>query len=247
MQESVAAKAQTVNEFIHDGNVDMRSGDIRFDGNVRIGNDVETSMFVGATGKVIIQGAVQKATVEAGTSAIIEGNVLSSTVEVGMQEVLVDGLASQLSGLLVYLDRINKATLEIINIRGVRPAEVDASELKDLVRVTLKEEYLDFQHDKFEFIHKAQNHSTQLSSEWMTVVEKLHNIFTDTSLTVVRNAEEFSTLLKEAHMLVEQYSAMGCGGSRLKLPYAINSVLSCNGTIEVTDSGLYNCSVTAKK
>lgn len=239
--------AQIVNEYFHDGNVDMRSGNIKFDGEVRIGKDVENSMFVGATGKVFIQGAVRKATVEAGTSAIIEGNVLSSTVSVGMQKVLEEELAEELSSLLSYLERMNDTILQIIQLRGVQPEEVDASELKDLVRVILKEKYLDFHRDKLEFIQKAKNHISELSPEWEPVIEKLYYVFTDTSLTVVRNAEEFSKLLKEAHALVEQYSTRGVGGSQLLLPYAINSVLSCNGTIEVTDSGLYNCSVNAKK
>lgn len=236
-----------VNEFFYDGNVDVKSGDIRFDGDVRIGKDVENSAFVGATGKVFIGGAVRKATVDAGTSAIIEGNILSSTVTVGMQEVLEEMLAEQLSGLLFYLEELKDSMLQIIQIRGVRPEEVDAAELKNLVRVILKEKYLDFHDDKSEFIQKAKNHSTQLSPEWGSVIEKMYSIFTDTSLTVVRNAEEFSKLLKEAKALVEKYAARRSCNSLLKLPYANNSVLSCNGTIEVTDSGLHTCSVTAKK
>ncbi|MCM3710329.1 FapA family protein [Sporosarcina luteola] len=244
MGKSVTVQA---NEFLHDGNVDIRSGNIKHDGDVRIAQDVENSMSVGATGKVFICGAVRKATIEAGTSAIIEGNILSSTVTVGMQEVLEEMLAEQLGGLLSYLERIKDTILQIIQIRGVKPEEVDASELKELVLVILKEKYMDFQHDKNEFIQKAKNHSTELSLGWKPVIEKLYNVFTDTSMTVVRNAEEFSKLLNEAHVLVEQFSAGGSGCSLLKIPYAINSTLSCNGTIEVTDSGLYNCSVSAKK
>ena len=240
-------KMEVTTEFIFDGNVDLSSGNIRFNGDVRIGKDVENSMFVGATGKVFIGGAVRKATVEAGTSAIIEGNIFSSAVTVGMQGVVEESLAEQLSGLLSYLERIKDTILQIIQIRGVQPEEVDASELKDLVRVILKERYLDFHNDKWEFIQKAKNHSSHLSSEWKPVVEKLYNIFTDTSLTVVRNAVEFSDLLQEAHALVELNSAKDRRSSTLKLPYAINSALSCNGIIEVTDSGLYNCSVNASK
>jgi hypothetical protein len=243
----MTAITQIVNEFFHSENVDVRSGNIRFNGDVRIGKDVENSMFVGASGKVFIHGTVRKATIEAGTSAIIEGNVFSSTVTVGMQEVLEKILAEQLSELLSYLERVQETVLQIIQIRGVRPEEVDAGELKDLVRVILKEKYLDFQRDKIEFIQKARNDCAQLSPEWEQVIEKLYNIFTDTSLTVVRNAEEFLTLLKEAYALVEQYSAKGCNSSFLKLPYAINSILACNGSIEVTSAGLYNCTVTAKK
>jgi len=204
-------------------------------------------MLVGGTGKVLFGGVAGKAIVGAEATAVIEGNVFSSTVTVGMKEVLEEVLAEQLSGLLSYLDRIKETIFQIIQIRGVQPVEVDASELKDLVRIILKEKYLDFQHDKLEFIQKVKNHSDQLSPEWEPVIEKLYNVFTDTSLTVVRNAEEFSTLLKEAYALVEQYSARGCKDSFLKLPYAINSVLTCNGSIEVTDAGLCNCSVTAKK
>ncbi|MFS0690752.1 FapA family protein [Sporosarcina sp. 179-K 8C2 HS] len=247
MVKPVTVKAQMVNEFFHDGNVDVRSGNIQYDGDVRIGQDVESSMFVGAAGKIFIHGAVRKATIEAGTSAIIEGNVLSSSITVGMLEMLEEELAEQLSGILSYLDRINEMILQIIQVRGVLPEEVNASELKDLVRVILKEEYLDFQYENSEFTQRAKNHSADLSPEWEPVIEKLYNVFTDTSMTVVKNAEEFSTLLKEAHALVERYSAREIGDSLLKLPYAINSILSCNGNIEVTDSGLYNCSVTAKK
>lgn len=240
-------KIEVKSEFVHNGDVNLSSGNIRFNGDVRIGRDVDNSMYVGATGKVFIGGTIRKATIEAGKSASIEGNVFSSTVKVGMQEVLEEILASQLSGLLSYLDQMQATILQIIHIRGVRPEEVDAGELKDLVRIILKEKYLDFQHQKREFIQKVKNHSTELSSDWMPLVDKLYNVFTDTSLTAVRNAEDFSRLLEEAHALIEEYSEGESCVSILKLPYAINSVLSCNGTIDVTEAGLYNCSVTAKE
>ncbi|MCG7343120.1 FapA family protein [Sporosarcina sp. ACRSL] len=234
-------------ELDYDGKVDVKSGNIRFDGDIRISGDVENSMFVGARGKVFIAGAVQKATVEAGASAIIEGNVLSSTVTVGMHEVLEEELAKQLHGLLSYLERMNDALLELIQTRDAQLAEIDARELKELVRVILKEEYLDFQDEKLAFIQKVKNHSSQLTSCWEPVIEKLYSVFTDTSLTVVKNGEEFSKFLEEAYTLIERFSARECRESYLKIPYAINSVLSCNGNIEVTDAGLSNCSVHAEK
>lgn len=247
MEKSVTEIMQNVNELLHDGNVDVRSGNICFNGDVRIGKDVENSMFVGASGKIFIHGTVRKATVEAGVSAIIEGNVFSSTVTVGMQEVLEEILAEQLSELISYLEKVQETVLQIIHIRGVKPDEVNAGELKDVMRVILKEKYLDFQRDKLEFIQKAKDHSAQLSPEWEPIIGKLSNVFTDTSLTVVNNAEEFVKLLKEANALVEKFSAKGRIDSFLKLPYASNSALSCNGSIEVTDAGLCNCSVTAKR
>ena len=234
-------------EFVYDGNVDVKSGDIRFDGDVRIGEDVENSMFVGASGKVFIAGAVQKSTVEAGTSAIIGGNVLSSTVTVGMERILKEELAKQLNGLVSYLERVNAKILEIKQDRDVQLTDIDMKEIKELVRVNLKEDYLDFQHGKFEFIQKAKNYASHLTSDWELVIEKLYTIFTDTSMTVVRNGEQFTMLLEEARALVKLNLQGRNGDSLLRLPYATNSVLSCNGSIEVTELGLHNCSVTAKK
>ena len=234
-------------EFVYDGSVDVKSGDIRFDGDVRIAEDVDNSMFVGATGKILIDGAVQKSTVEAGTSAIIEGNVLSSTITVGMQKVLKEELAKQLNGLVFYLERVNAKILDISQKRGVQLTDIDMKELKETVRVNLKEDYLDFQHGKFEFIQNAKNHASQLTSDWELVIEKLYTVFTDTSMTVVRNGEQFTKLLEEARALVELNLQRESGDSLLRLPYATNSVLSCNGSIEVTEVGLHNCTVTAMK
>ncbi|MBD7983873.1 FapA family protein [Sporosarcina sp. Sa2YVA2] len=240
-------KIDVNSEFVHDGDVDLNSGNIRFKGDVRIGGNVENSMFVGATGRVTVGGTVRKAVVESGKSACFEGNVFSSTVSVGMQEVLEDELVALLHELLFYLEQVQATILQIIHIRGVDPEEMDAGELKELVRVILKEKYLDYQQSKKDFIQKVIDHSDQLSPEWLRVSDRMDCLFTDTSLTIVKNAHDFSHLLADARKLIEQYADSSQSDQPvIKLPYAINSILSCSGTIEVTKKGLSNCIVDAK-
>lgn len=234
------------NEFLHDGDVNLNSGNIRFKGDVRISGTIENSMFVGVTGRITVGGTVRKAVVESGKSAFVKGNIFSSTVAVGMQEVLEKELASQLSELLSYLDQMQATILQIIHIRGVDPEEVDASELKELMRVILQKKYLDFQQIKKDFLQRVKNHSSELTPDWKLVSARLYSVFTDTALTIVKNAHEFSQLLADAHALVEQYSDGKTDPPILELPYAINSVLSCSGTIKVTEKGLSNSFVDAK-
>lgn len=233
-------------EFIHDGDVDLNSGNIRFKGDARITGGIENSMYVGVTGRLTVGGTVRKAVIESGKSAFIEGNIFSSTVTVGMQEVLEDVLAGRLGELLSYLDKVQTTILQIIHIRGVDPEEVDAAELKELVLIILKEKYLDFQQVKNDFIQKVTKHSAQIAPGWKPISERLNSVFTDTALTVVKNAHEFSKLLADARLLIEQHSSGQNDPPILKLPYAVNSILSCSGPIEVTHKGLSNCFVDTR-
>lgn len=60
-------------------NVDVSTGHIRFDGSVNITGDVMPGMKVEATGDVFIKGAVERATVKAGSNVHIGGGILGDT------------------------------------------------------------------------------------------------------------------------------------------------------------------------
>ena len=118
-RHGLSVKIDVTNEFVVDGNVDLSSGNIRFNGDVRIGKDVEKSMLVGATGKVLIRGVVRKAIVEAGATPVIEGNGFSSTLTIGMKEGFGEVLSEQFSGPLSYFDRVKETIFPNIQICGV--------------------------------------------------------------------------------------------------------------------------------
>ena len=105
-------------EHFHKGEVDLESGNIRFEGDVRIGGGIQTAMFVGATGTVFIGGAVTKATIHAMKSAIVKGNVFSSTISVGQQEFIIGELTTQLKEILGLLEQIQDAIQSVQVIRG---------------------------------------------------------------------------------------------------------------------------------
>lgn len=58
--------------------VNIATGNINFDGSVRIRNDVQAGMTVRATGDIEIGGVVEPATLEAGGSIVVKGGVLGS-------------------------------------------------------------------------------------------------------------------------------------------------------------------------
>lgn len=238
-------KIDVNHEFHHQGEVNMASGNIRFEGNVSVKGNIHPSMFVGATGTISIGGSVTKATIHAMKSAVVKGNVFSSTISVGKQEFIIAELTAQLQGIIDYLERIQAAIHQVLLIRGEISEGLCSAELNHLIRLLLEKKYSAFQDLNRDFIQKVKNHSLQLSVEWTEMAAKLYEVFITSENKELEDMVSFEVLIVEVKTLVELYSEKPAPKLFLAVPYAINSVLYSNGNIEVTSKGLYHSSVTA--
>ena len=231
-------------EFFHRGEVNLESGNIRFEGDIRIGGSVQTAMYVGATGAVFIQGTVTKASIHAVKSAIVKGNVFSSTISVGQQEFIIGELTTQLKEILVLLEQIQDAIHRVLAIRGDEGDDIMTSELNHLIRLLLEKKYPTFQELNKNFIQKVKNNVHQLSAEWMDMADKFYSIFVTVQHKELEDTASFGLLIEEVRLLVELYGVK-MSQALLSVPYAINSVLYSSGSIEVTSKGVYHSSVMA--
>lgn len=238
-------KIDVNHEFHHQGEVNMASGNIRFEGNVSVKGNIHPSMFVGATGTISIGGSVTKATIHAMKSTVVKGNVFSSTISVGKQEFIIAELTAQLQGIIDYLERIQAAIHQVLLIRGEISEGLCSAELNHLIRLLLEKKYSAFQDLNRDFIQKVKNHSLQLPVEWTEMAAKLYEVFITSENKELEDMVSFEVLIVEVKTLVELYSEKPAPKLFLAVPYAINSVLYSNGNIEVTSKGLYHSSVTA--
>lgn len=240
-------KIDVNHELHHPGEIDLESGNIRFEGDVRVDGNVHPSMYVGSTGNVYIGGAVTKATLHAVKTAIVKGNVFSSTISVGQQEFIIGELTMQLKEILVFMESIQAAINQVLIVRGETGNDLDESELNHLIRLLLEKKYTTFQNLNREFIQKVKNYAYLLTPEWIDMATKFYGTFVSSLNEELKDVGGLSLLIREAQMLVELYSTDSEPRSLLTIPYAINSVLYCSGDIEVMSKGLYHCSVTAGK
>lgn len=238
-------KIDVNHEFHHQGEVDMGSGNIRFEGNVSVQGNIQPSMFVGATGTINIGGSVTKATIHAMKSAEVKGNVFSSTISVGQHEFIIGELTTHLSEITGYLELIQAAIQQILLIRGETEDSLSSAELNHLIRLLLEKKYTAFQDLNRDFLQKVKNQSLQLSVEWTEMADKLYEVFITSENKKLEDMGGFDVLIREVRTLVELYGEKATPKLYLSVPYAINSVLYSNGNIEVTTKGLYHSSVTA--
>jgi uncharacterized protein (DUF342 family) len=65
-----------VDPVLHVDNVDVHTGNIRFDGSLEVKGDVAVGMTIDVTGDVLIRGAVERASIKAGQNIRVGGGIL---------------------------------------------------------------------------------------------------------------------------------------------------------------------------
>lgn len=59
--------------------VDLHSGNVAFDGTLRVSGDIRTGMSVKVTGDVLVEGTIEAATIEAGGSIVVKGGIIGKS------------------------------------------------------------------------------------------------------------------------------------------------------------------------
>lgn len=245
--QSKYVKIDVLHELIHRGEVNLASGNIRFDGDVRIQGNIHPSMFVGSTGSIIIDGTITKAMIQAAKNVIVKKNVFSTTITVGEQDVVLEELVGNLKGIKTYLVQIHRAIYQIKLIHEKENEKLTPVELNHLIHLLLESKYAAFKMVVEDLIQKVKNHSLNLPEEWRDLADRFYRIFLSRSTEIKQSDVALDLLIQEASELIEIYEVKRASHSSLSLPYAINSVLYCSGNIHITRQGLYQCFVTAKQ
>lgn len=232
--------------YHHPEDVDLESGNIRSEGDVRIAGNVRSSMFVGATGSIHIGGAVRHATVEALKSVVIQNNVLSSMITVGQQRTVENEYFNRLEQLVKLLKQIKTAIEQVLVIRGTPKDELASAEIKQLVYLLLEEKYSNFAKLNKDFIQFIRENENALTEEWRAIADQFHVIFAAPTHEETLLMNHLYEVIHEATALVDAYRIEASTKEQLVVPYAVNSTLYSSGDIQVVADGVFQCKLTAE-
>lgn len=110
--------------------VDLHSGNVNFDGSLRVSGDIRTGMSVRVTGDVVVQGTIEAARVEAGGDVIVKGGII------GKAETGHGGAPGEIASVRTkgavharYIQNaIVEAATEVVVESGIRQSDVSAGE-----------------------------------------------------------------------------------------------------------------------
>jgi len=108
--------------------VDLHSGNVNFDGSLRVSGDIRTGMSVRVTGDVVVQGTIEAASVQAGGDVIVKGGII------GRAETAHGGAPSEIASVRskgsvharFIQNAVVEADAEVIVESGIRQSDVSA-------------------------------------------------------------------------------------------------------------------------
>ena len=233
-------KVDVIQEFIHNGDVGMESGNIYFHGDVRITGDVLESMKVEAAGRIYVKGTITKANLQSGQSIHVSDNVFSSTLSVGRENFVISELVQQLKVILKYADNMFIAINQLMVVPSLSTNDLSSAELNHLLRLLFEKKYTDFRDIVQNFVTNVRTNSQIVDEEWVNLSERLYQAFIVLSHRPLQNIADYEVLTEEIRHIYESHRVPPEPKSLLCVPYAINSSLYCSGNIIVNGHGVYH-------
>lgn len=227
---------KVVNLLVHNGDVNLESGNIRFNGDVRIFGNVTEGMLVEASGSLTVDSNCYGATLKAGGGVSVNKNVVKCEVQGGtfyalLREVLilVGQLTEELDSFITNLKQIFKGLAE-------KGQKIDDAYLRKIIKMLL-DKSTGLQDSITLLERKVEQGQYSYLDETKETLKALQEFF---SLNMTKcDPDELVKLLKKLRTLTESYYTELSELPPLTVAYVQNSKIKHSGDIEITGAGSY--------
>ncbi|MCQ4086201.1 FapA family protein [Saccharibacillus sp. JS10] len=226
----------------HRGDVDMKSGNIRFRGDVEISGGVHPGMKVEATGSIAIRGAVESATVEAAYSLIASGNLIHTQVSVGKRNEFFDQVEPLLLEISSQTQSLQSAIEQLGQTAAFKLNDLQKTGLGALLSVLLRGKFKTLQVALTRFSEQATQNEAQLDEEWKSYAHTLKYGFLDLRQGGLRDVRELDAFRLRTLQLAESVIGPEDRPIFAELQYVQNSHVSCGGNVRIA-KGAYNAAI----
>ena len=233
--------------LLHNKDVDLESGNLRFNGNIQIYGNIREGMQVEALGNLYVDGNGYEATVQAGEGVHFSGNLIQCQVNGGLHYTFLQGAALLLKKIHTGYSKFLKGTKQVLSILSERKQLIDEQAITFTINSILEKNLPAIQGpaSKMEQLldrTKARNQQTKRLRE-MLIFLKQHCSLSrkPRNLQALENAEnELKSLLTEFQETLEKVPLLSAS-------YVQNSSLNHSGEIHIVGAGCYQTTLQAGK
>ncbi|HZG60064.1 MAG TPA: FapA family protein [Anoxybacillus sp.] len=244
-QNGLLVKVSIVPKLIHNGDVDITTGNIRFKGDVEILGSVEDSMSVQAEGNVSILKNVNKANVTAKQSIYIGQNAIGSTIISGNNHIFVSEAAHVLTQIQMQMEKFILSIKQVMNAPAFKVTDFHKKGLLPLIKLLLDHKFRPLLTTIKQYIEMCKRGSNHLDMKWSKLGENLHSCFLSSVPNEWHSLERLNQLLNEIKELLEEYSIPNEQYCSVELMYALNSVIYCSGDVTIYGKGCHHSKIHA--
>ncbi|GAB1772440.1 DUF342 domain-containing protein [Priestia megaterium] len=229
--------------LIHQGNVNESSGNIQFTGDVEIEGEVEAGMLVEAEGNILVEQAVNKATLNASGAVITRKNILNSDISAGAQMILVIELSHMLQSIHHNIEKMSALLKQLVLSSSFKLSDVSSNNLQPLIRTLIEKKMKDFPMQVKKYVERMKKEEPNVKEKaWSEVGAELNTLF----LTASTQPVSLDTMIQLTHkieQLCERNKTEVEPNSYIQIENASSSRLYSSGNILVLGSGCINTTI----
>ncbi|NGZ73790.1 FapA family protein [Saccharibacillus alkalitolerans] len=226
----------------HTSDVDLKSGNIRFRGDVEISGGVQNGMKVEAFGSIAIRGPVGSAVIDASYSLIASGSVIGAQVNVGKRNEFLDQIEPLLLEISVQTQLLQSAIEQLGRTAAFKLNDLKQTGLGTLLSVLLRGKFKGFHAVLMRFSEQAAKNEAQLDEEWNGYANRLRSGFLDLRQGGFRDEAELERFRRHTLELYESFCGAGDQTVFADLQYVQNSHVYCGGNVRAAKGG-YNSTI----
>lgn len=234
--------------YAHKGDVDIKSGNIRFHGHFKVDGDVTEGMKVAADGNVEIGGNASGAQVLAGGSVLFKGNCIKCQVRAGWVDIVLKDVYSLLEKMSGSIDSAISASEELVRAleeKGKYSEKMEAA----VVRALLQSKFSELPEYALELQKSLKSIGRSMPEKTTRIIMEITPLFVDFQYSQSLGRPALFEVQEKLHQVKDEGPDVSKKAD-ITAPYVQNSTLLCTGDILVSGPGVYNselkCSGTVK-
>ncbi len=228
------------NLYVHQGNIDIRSGNTAFQGHLKIQGDIMEGMSVSAEGEIEIAGHATGANISAEGQVIIKNNCINCHIEAGRKQIVRNEFGAYLKETIEVIDNVGAACRKIISTLEKRGQKA-GDRLPLIMRMVVQSKFPAAPQQVMDNIDKAERLKQFLPEK---VLDSLHYCAGFFGALQNGGRPVDFTMLKEIRIgLARAVAYLDEGemeGMGIVAHYVQNSTLLCTGDITISGPGVYN-------
>ncbi|OWA36620.1 hypothetical protein B9G55_00620 [Saccharibacillus sp. O16] len=223
----------------HRGDVDLKSGNIRFRGDVEISGAVQSGMKIEAFGSILVRGSIGSATLDASYSLVASGSLIGSQVNVGRRSEFLNQVEPLMLEIASQTQLLQSAIEQLSQTAAFKLNDIQQGGLGALLNVLLRGKFKTLHAVLVRFSDQAAKNEPQMDEDWKEYAVRLKFGFLDLRHGGFRDAAELDDFRRCTLEMLE--AAMGPQGRPVfaELTYAHNSHIYCGGDVRIS-KGAYN-------
>lgn len=243
--KGLLTKVSIMQKFVHPGDINFTSGNLRFKGDVDILGNVEDGMLVEAEGQVKIYRNVFSSTVSSREKVLISGNSINSTISAGKQNVFASELVFLLTQIEEQMVAMNASIKQLMNLPAFKTTDFAKKGLLSLIRILVEKKFKQLIIFVKQFSELTKSGGSVINKEWLELEEQLRLCFLSSISNEYHSIDGINSLLIKIEEMIEQYDPEKDKDCLVEMKYAHNSLIFSGGDVLIKGQGCYNSKIHA--